>query len=182
MISNKFNKLLFTFFFVVFFNNTHAKENNLYRAAHNEICYEIKNFKIECGNFEVTSTILTKKHRVVSAGNDVMASFSAKTHPGDHPVLNRLAKKLGYVDLEPLLLTNKSILTWNTLASEAKSEITKKYSTIVSESEMRNRLSNYINSCLTYWAEPEARYDKGKQLPTLSEVSALCIANSGVLQ
>ncbi len=184
MIANKLNKLLPFLFLVIFFcnANVHANENIPYRAAHNEICYEIKGFKIECGNFKLASTILTKKYRMVSAGEDVMASFSAKTHPGDHPILNRLAKKFGYIDTNPKsLITNKSIFSWNDLGSDAKSEIVEKYSKIVNAPEMKRYLANYLNSCINYWSNSKAEYDERIELPTLAEVSALCIVNSEVL-
>lgn len=180
MIYNK-NSLLSTLLFSIIACSANAGEGKPYRPAHNETCFEIPGYKITCGDFKSASTLLAKKYDTVSAGDDVMASFSVATHPGDHPFLNRLAKKLGYIDSAPESLTNQSVFTWKDLSSEIKRGIVEKYSDIETTPEAKALLPNYINSCINYWVAPNAKHDKRTELPTIAEVSALCIADSGVL-
>ena len=158
-----------------------AEELKPYRQAHNETCYEIKEHKIPCGNFRIASTLLSNKYKYMQTGKDVADSFSPSTHPGDHPFLKRLAVKLGYVDVVLDSQMNNPISIWPSLSDEQKNRLLYKYSSIATTPELNRILHSYINMCLSYWSHPEAEHDKRMQLPTLSEVSALCIADSGVL-
>lgn len=158
-----------------------ASEIKQYRPPHSEICFEFSEFKIECGDFRISSTMLSKKYRMVSAGADVMSSFSPKTHPGDHPFLNRLASRLGYVDFAPESITNEPLNEWANITPQDKKELINRYSSIAKTDEIKEVLSSYLELCINYWAHPNATHDEREQAPTLAEVSALCIADSGVL-
>ncbi len=181
MIYNKTNNLIAYLFFTMIVCNANAQESKPYRPDHNETCFEIPGYKIECGDFKLASTLLAKKYDSVSASEDVLASFSVETHPGDHPFLNRLAKKLGHIDADPKSLTNKSVFTWKELNSEAKRDIVEKFSNIATAPENKALLPNYLINCIDYWTNPNARHDERTEPPTLAEVSALCVADSGIL-
>lgn len=182
MIHNKTNNLFAYLFFTLIAYNANAQESKPYRPAHNETCFEIPGYKIECGDFKLASTLLAKKYDSVSASEDVLASFSVETHPGDHPFLNRLAKKLEYIDADPNSLSNKSVFTWKELNSEAKRAIVEKYSNISTTPEIKALTPNYFINCIDYWTNPNARHDEHIEPPTLAQVSALCVADSGVLK
>lgn len=158
-----------------------ANEIKQYRLPHSEICFEVGEFKIECGNFRISSTILSKKYRTISEGADVLSSFSAKTHPGDHAFLNRLATRLGYIDSDPKSITNKPINEWAKIPSSDQTTLIDRYSSIATTDELKKALITYLNLCINYWAHPDATHDKRERAPMLAEVSALCIADSGVL-
>jgi hypothetical protein len=163
--------------------NSHAedKEKIFYRSAHTEVCFEVGEHKVQCGNFVLASKISTKKYTaLINTGADVMASFSAKTHPGDHAVLQRLAKYLGYITYLPL--ANTSIFNWDGLTSQEKGSLLTKYSSVGNTKESQNILYNYLDVCINYWASPDAIHDRRLDAPTLAQVSALCIADSGALQ
>ena len=160
---------------------SHAGEIKQYRPPHSEICFEVGKYKIECGNFQLSSTLLSKKYRAVSTGTDVMSSFSAKTHPGDHPFLKRLANRLDYVDEDPNSITNAPYNDWEHLNPKTQNDLIDRYSSIATTEEAKKKLANYLGLCINYWVNPNATYDKRLQAPTLAEVSALCVADSGIL-
>lgn len=181
MIHNVRNSLFTSLFLTLIICNVNAQDSKPYRPNHNETCFEIPGYKIACGDFKLASTLLAKKYDSASAGKDVLASFSVETHPGDHPFLNRLAKKLGYIDSDQKSLTNNSVFTWKNLNSETKRTIVEKFSNIETTPEIKALLPNYLNNCIDYWTDPSAKYDERTELPTLAEVSALCVADSGIL-
>ncbi|BES73106.1 hypothetical protein RE428_41240 [Marinobacter nanhaiticus D15-8W] len=159
-----------------------SEESYIYRPAHGETCYEIKEHKIECGRFNASSIILSKKYGVIANGADVRASFSAGTHPGDYPFLRRLAIRLGYVDFVDLdSYTNKTAFLWEEYDLDFKNKIIDRYSMIANTPEMKRNLSEYLRACIDYWVDPNATYNERSEDPTLAEVAALCVADSGVL-
>jgi hypothetical protein len=171
--------LIFIFLTLIIFKS-YAEDEVFYRSPHAETCFKIEDYEIPCGNFVLAGKISTKKYKSISnTGQDVLDSFSASTHPGDHPNLRRLAKWLGYTNYLPL--AEKSIFSWSDLEADQKTNLLKKYSSVANTEEARKIIYKYLNVCISYWAHEDAMHDDRKEDPTLSEVSALCLADSGAI-
>ena len=179
MIQHRFGKLFFILISLFLSLSVNAQKEINYRIGHDEICYEVDEFKIKCGDFNLTSTITSKQYNITdNGGADVINSFRKATHPGDHPFLKKLAKKLGYTEAEG----NESLFSWGNLDQKTKNKILEKYSNIANTPKLKEKLSSYLNVCIDYWNHPKAIHDNRKTEPTISETSALCTAHSGILQ
>lgn len=162
--------------------NVSAQDSPAYKPQHNEICYTVKEYKIECGNFNFNSTILSKKYKINDIGSDTAASFSLKTHPGDHAFLKKLAKNLGYIDANKNPQVHDSLFTWNSLNTDTRRKVLTQLSSVGSSEELKKNLFAYINVCLDYWSDPKATHDKRKDAPIIAEAAAMCIADSSILK
>lgn len=174
------NRFLVLMLLIVTTFNCYAEEEVFYRSSHAEICFKIEDYEIPCGNFVLASKISTKKYKsIINSGQDVMNSFSAGTHPGDHPSLKRLAKWLGYTNYLPL--AEESLFSWSDLELNKKTDLLEKYSNVANTEEARKIIYKYLNVCISYWAHEDAMHDNRLEDPTLSETSALCLADSGAI-
>ena len=88
---------------------------------------------------------------------------------------------LGYVDDNANAVSKSDITSWTNIDNGTKTELLDRYGAIATTDEYRKILSSYIGTCLDYWSHSDAQYDDRDEPPTLAEVSALCIAHSGVL-
>lgn len=155
-------------------------EQPTYRATHDTVCYRIQTHQITCGDFSTLNAFMSGQYHD-GQGADVMASFSSETHPGDYPFLNQLAKKLGYLGkgLNPNL--ELLIQNWSTLDEKAQSIIIKMLSEKVSAPNPNFSFPPHFRQCLNYWSSPKAQYDQRLEQVKIAEVSALCVAESGIL-
>ena len=166
-------------------SNTHKDINEKpkqaeYMPPHETICYKHQDTEVKCGDFSLINSIITH-HYHEGIGEDVMASFSVATHPGDYPYLKKQATKLGYLggDSNPAL--EKPIVEWRELGAEEKASIIKSLRGKVTAQNANFSFKTHFKQCLNYWSDTKAEFNQNLEPVKIAEVAALCVAQSGIL-
>ncbi|KEQ12224.1 hypothetical protein [Endozoicomonas numazuensis] len=157
------------------------KKGEPYRPAHSEKCAEAGSYEIPCGNFILASVLLSKQYDTVSKADDVRASFSVATHPGDHPFLSRLSRRLGFEGVGEESPENQVVFKWVEMSEGDRAALAEKFSRQASDQKGIPLTVSYLTRCLDYWTDKDAIHDQRREDPTFAQVAALCVADSGLL-
>jgi hypothetical protein len=164
--------------------SVHAEDSNTgteYRRGHKEICYQVANTSITCGNFEIENTLIARKYDKQNIGTNVLASFNMDTHPGDYPYLSKLSKELGFIENNEKSTLDQPISTWLEMDSKDQENVVVLLSSKIAHENKRDSYSTLFRQCLDYWSHPDAEYDSRKIPPKIAEVGAMCVAGKGLL-